>query len=132
MTKGTLFTSHSHTKTLIKNKLLLLFACGTCTIQYSFDCCFSTFRGNLWYISITSQNESLQALVTNFFISQKGYVPFSRYSNFCIFNHSIIYQICVVMMSIRTWDRVHSWIYLLNLNSLSHETWPIDRYKEGQ
>ena len=24
------------------------------------------------------------------------------------------------------------WIYLLNHNSLTHQTWPIDRYKEGQ
>ena len=24
---------------------------------------------------------------------------------------------------------VHFWIYILKHNSLSHETWPIDRYK---
>ena len=32
-------------------------------------------------------------------------------------------------MSISAWDWVHFWIYLLNNKSLSHETWPIDRYK---
>ena len=59
-------------------------------------------------------------------------VPFSRYSSFCTFNHPMIYQTCDVMMSISTQDRVHFSIYLLNHNSLSHQTWPIDRYKEGQ
>ena len=37
-----------------------------------------------------------------------------------------------VMMSIGTWDSVHFWIYLLNHNLLSHQTWPVDRYKQGQ
>ena len=32
-------------------------------------------------------------------------------------------------MSISTWERVHFLIYLLNHKSLSHETWPIERYK---
>ena len=27
---------------------------------------------------------------------------------------------------------VHFWIYLLNHNSLTHQTWPLDRYKKGQ
>ena len=68
----------------------------------------------------------------NFFILWKSYVPFSRYLSFCIFNHHMIYQICEVMMSIITWDRVYFWIYLLNRNSLSHHTWPTDRYEQGQ
>ena len=67
-----------------------------------------------------------------FSFRRKSYVPFSRYSSFCIFNHSMIYQICDVMMSISAWGRVHFWIYLLNNNSLSHQTWPVDRYKQGQ
>ena len=29
-------------------------------------------------------------------------------------------------------DRVHSWTYLLNHNSLTRQTWLIDRYKQGQ
>ena len=37
-----------------------------------------------------------------------------------------------VMMSISTWDRMHFWIDHLNYNSLAHQTWPIDRYKQGQ
>ena len=35
-------------------------------------------------------------------------------------------------MSISTLDKVHFWLYLLNHNSLSHQTWPIYRYKQGQ
>ena len=31
-----------------------------------------------------------------------------------------------------TWDTVHFWIYLLNNNSLIHQTWSIDRYKQLQ
>ena len=53
----------------------------------------------------------------------KIFYLFSRYSSFCIFNCPMIYQI---------WDRKHFWIYLLNHNSLSHQTWPIDRYKQEQ
>ena len=34
-------------------------------------------------------------------------------------------------VSINIWDRVHFLIYLWNHNSLSHQTWPIDRYKQG-
>ena len=47
---------------------------------------------------------------------------------FLFLAHPMIYQICDVMMSIRTLDQVHFLIYLLNHNSLSHQTWPIDRY----
>ena len=79
----------------------------------------------IYYVSYERQ-------VKNFFISKKSCVPFSEYSSFCMFNHSIIYQICDVMMSISMWDRMHFRIYLLNHNSLSHQTWPIDRYKEGE
>ena len=41
-------------------------------------------------------------------------------------------QICDVVMSINTWDRVHFWIYLLNHNSLTHQTCSIYRYKQGE
>ena len=47
------------------------------------------------------------------------------------FNHHMFYQICDVMMSLNTWNRLHFLIHLLNQNSLSHQTWPIDRYKQG-
>ena len=50
---------------------------------------------------------------------------------FCVFNHPMIYQIFDIMMSIGTWDRTPFWIYLLSHNS-SHQTWPADRYKQGQ
>ena len=36
-----------------------------------------------------------------------------------------------IIMSMSAWDRVQFWIYLLNHNSLSHQTWPIDTYKQG-
>ena len=62
--------------------------------------------------------------------AQKSYVPFSRNSSFCIFNPPMIYQICDVMMSISTWNRVHFWMYILNC-TLSHQTWPLDKYKHG-
>ena len=48
-----------------------------------------------------------------------------------IFNHHMTYQIFGVKMSISPWDRVHFSIYFLNQNSLSHQTSPIDRYKQG-
>ena len=41
----------------------------------------------------------------------------------------MIYQMYDVMMSISTGDTVHFWIYLLNRNSLSHQTY---RYKQEQ
>ena len=73
-----------------------------------------------------------EAPAKNVLILMKGYVPFSRYSSFCIFNHPMIYQICDVMMSINTRNRAYFWIYLLNHNSLNHQTWPIDKYKHKQ
>ena len=88
-----------------------------------------SFKGYLCYKTITSQNASFAAQFKKFFISWESYVLFSRYSSFCIFNHPMIYQICDVIMSIY---RVHFWIYLLNYNSLSHQTWPINRYKDNK
>ena len=81
---------------------------------------------------------SSEAQVKNFLISQKSYVPFSKYSSlFSSQNIQVFLTIpwftkCVVMMSISTWDRKHFWKYLLNHNSLSHQTWPPDRYKQVQ
>ena len=68
----------------------------------------------------------------NVLISKKNYVLFSRYSSFWIFIHSMVCQKCDVMMSISTWDKVHFWIYFLNHNSSSYQTWPVDRYNQGQ
>ena len=59
-----------------------------------------TIKGYLHYKRIISKNVSSQTQVKNFFISQKSYLWFSRYSSSCISNHSMIYQICDVMMSI--------------------------------
>ena len=45
-------------------------------------------KGYLRYKTITSQNLSSEAQVKNFFYVVENYVPFSRYSSFCVFNHS--------------------------------------------
>ena len=73
-------------------------------------------KGYLRYKMITFQNVSFEAQIKNFFLSEKNYVPFSRYSSFCIFEYPMIYQICD-MMSISAWDKVYILIYLLNHNS---------------
>ena len=36
--------------------------------------------------------------------------------------YPMIYQICDIVMSISTWDRMHFWVYLLNHKVLSHQT----------
>ena len=90
------------------------------------------FKNYLHYKTIASQNVLSETQVKRFFVSKKIYVLFSRYSSFCIFDHPMIYQICDIMMSISTWDRMHFQIYLLNHTSLTHQTWSIDRYKLGQ
>ena len=94
------------------------------------SCKLVLFKGYVHYKMIISQNALSEAQVKNFFISLKSYGPFSRYSSFCIFNNPMIYQICD-MMSISTWDTVHFWICLLNCNSLSQQTWPIEDIKKG-
>ena len=84
--------------------------------------------------TITSQNVSSEAQVKNCFLYRRE-VMFRSHDIqvFVTFNHLLmIYQICDVMMSISTCGKVHFRIYLLNHNSLSHHTWPIDRYKQGQ
>ena len=83
-----------------------------------------SFKGYLRYKTITSQNVPSKA--------EENYALFSRYSRFCIFNHPMNYKICDVMVSIRTWNRIHFWIYLLNLNSITRQTCSIDRYKQRQ
>ena len=82
----------------------------------------SYIKDYLRYKTITSQNVRSEAQVKNFFILYKSYILFSRYSSFCILNDHMIYQICDVMVSVSTRDKVHIWIYLLNHNSLSHQT----------
>ena len=51
---------------------------------------------------ITSQNVPPKTQIKIFFISYKNYVTFSRYSGFRVFNHTMIYQISDVTMSIST------------------------------
>ena len=42
------------------------------------------------------------------------------------------HRVCNLSRNVNTWDWVYFWIYLLNHNSLSYQTWPIDRYKQKQ
>ena len=51
---------------------------------------------------------------------------------FLFYNYTMIYQIFDVMINISIWGRVHFWVYCLNYNSLTHQTWSIDRYKQGE
>ena len=67
-----------------------------------------------------------------FMFRRKITFRFQDIQGFCIFNHRIIYRISDVTMSISTWDKVHFSIYLLNHDSWCHQTWPVDRYKQGQ
>ena len=111
----------------LRRQRLKLCFCRTLDLYH-----FYFLKGYLRYKTISSQNGSSEAQIKNFLISWKNYVPFSRYSSFCIFNHPMIYRIYDVTMSFSTRNKVHFWIYLLNHNSYSHQTWPIDRYEQGQ
>ena len=73
---------------------------------------------------ITSQNVPPKAQIKNFFISYKNYVLFSRYSSFCI----LVTSQWVLVHETRYIFEYIFWIY----KSWSHQTWPNDRYKQGQ
>ena len=90
-------------------------------------------KGYCCYKMIISQNLSSQAQVKNFLFHRKV-MYHSQDNQVLYFKHPMIcYIYCEVMMSIiSTWDRVHFWVHLLNRNSLSHQTWPISRYKLGE
>ena len=90
-----------------------------------------TLKGNRRCKKIT-QNVPSMAEVKNHFVSLKSHVLLSRYSKFCIFNHPMIYQIFDVMKSIRTWDRVSFWIYIMNHKLLIPQAWSTDGYNQGQ
>ena len=89
-------------------------------------------KGYFRYKMITSENVSSQAQVQNFFYFTEKLCPVLKIFKFLYFQPPLIYQICDFVMNISTWGRVHFWIYLFNHNSLSNQTWPIDRYKRGQ
>ena len=81
-------------------RFLILFKGGGCRVSPIFHLFVFNFKGYLCYKMITSKNVPSEAQVKNFFISQKSYVPFSKYLSHL--NHPMIYQICDVMMSIST------------------------------
>ena len=91
----------------------------------------SMFKGHLRYKTIISQNLSSKAQVNFFFVWSGNYIPFSRYSSFCILNYPALYEICDVMMIFSTQDMVHFSVYLLSHNSLRQQIWSIDRRKQG-
>ena len=88
------------------------------------------FKGYFCYKMITSQNVPSEAQVENFFDRK-------------VMFHSQDIQVFVFLIipsftkSTTSWwilvhEAVHFYVYLLNLNSLSHQTWLTDWYKEGQ
>ena len=88
-------------------------------------------KGQFRYEKMISQNVPSEAQVKIFFVWSGNDVPLSRYLSFCILNHPMFYQ------SVTSWCvLVHeTWCifeYLLNHNSLTHQTWWIDRCKQGQ
>ena len=99
---------------------------------------YSALQTSCWFLNVFSERKGLWPL-TNSIWNTKTVLEQSAWKNpcqdillFCIFNHPMVWQIRDIMISISTWDRVHFWIYLLNHNLLSHQTWLIDRYKQGQ
>ena len=93
-----------------------------------FDSSWREFKNYVHYKTIISQNVLFEARVKFILFCGKVMFHSQDIQVFVFFNHLTIYQICKVMMSISTWDRVHFWIYLLNHNSLSLHAWPTDRY----
>ena len=95
-----------------------------------------------WYKSLVSQEWIFYLKVKLFhmrprlrFFLFRGKVLFRSRDidwSFCIINHAMIYQICDVMMSISTWDRVHFWIYFLNHRSLTHQLIDINKGNKFQ
>ena len=91
----------------------------------------------LWYITMSlklpspknviSENIVSDVPLKNFFISWKSYPSFSRYSMFCISNHSAICNICDAMTSTSTLERIHFVTCLLYHKSSGHKTLPTSR-----
>ena len=74
---------------------------------------------------ITSEIVSSESPVKNFLFCREVMSVLKIFS-FLHFNHLMIYQICDVMKSISTWDKVHFRKYFLSHSWLSHQTWSID------
>ena len=62
---------------------------------------FRQYESYLRHKTITSQSVSSEVQVKNFFIlfQKKRYVPFSRYSSFCSFNHPFYYSILSLFLT---------------------------------
>ena len=81
-------------------------------------------KGYLLYKMITSQNGSSEKQI-KFFLFRSHVIPVFEFLNIPWISKSVTSQWV-------TWARVHFWIYLLNHNSLSYHTWPIDRYMQSE
>ena len=89
------------------------------------------FKGYLRYKKITFQNGASEAQVKNSFFPVK--VMFhSQYTWVFVLLTTPWFSKSVMSWRVLVHETVHFWIHLLNHNSLSHQTWPIDRYKQGQ
>ena len=91
-------------------------------------------KGYLCYKKITSQNVPSEALVKKYFCLVEKLCSILEIYMFFFF-----LIISDAMMSINTRDRVHFKIYLYILkiylyihSPLTHQSWSIDRYKQGQ
>ena len=85
------------------------------------------FKCYLCYKTITSQDVSSDAQIKNFVYFVKKLFPFTRELSFCIpwFSKS------VTLLWVLVHDIGFIFEYLLNHNSLNHQTLTIDRNKQG-
>ena len=67
----------------------------------------------------------------------KGYLRYKMITSQNVLSEDVLK--CVIKSMTSWWVLVHEigyrvyfWIYLLNQNSLNHQTWSIERYKQGQ
>ena len=70
-----------------------------------------------------------ESQINSFFVSWKSYVLLWRYQGYFFFTISWCTE---SVMSINALDKVHFSIYLLRHDSLTHQTWLIDSYQQGQ
>ena len=85
-------------------------------------------KGYLYYKMKSSQNVLSEAQVKNFLISLKSYCSVLKIFKFLYLKPSHDLPSCDVMMSLSTWGKFD---YILNVTSLSQQTWSIDTCKHG-
>ena len=88
----------------------------------------SVLKGYLHYKTITSQN----VLRLRIFLFHRKVIFRSRDLQVFVFLTIPWFIKSVTPWWILVHETVQFWIYILNQNSLSHQTWSIDRYKQVQ